>query len=87
MLGKIEGIRRREQQRMRWLDGIADLMDMNLSKLQDLEKGREACPWCAVQESVTKLNDLTTTLVSGWGGRGSRVLSRPLYQQHVLDQV
>ena len=63
---------------MRWLDGIADLMDMNLSKLQDLEKGREACPWCAVQESVTKLNDLTTTLMSGWGGHLSDLFSLSL---------
>ena len=44
MLGKIEGRRRRGQQRMRWLDSITDLMDMNLSKLQEVVKDRGALP-------------------------------------------
>ena len=42
MLGKIEGRRRREKQRIRWMDGITDSMDMNLSKLQEMVKDREA---------------------------------------------
>ena len=70
MLGKIEGKKSRGQQRMTWLDGTIDSMDINLSKLWEIVKDRES--WCAAVHGATKswtlFRDGTTTTIDEYGG-------------------
>ena len=81
MLGKIEGRRRRKQQRMRWLDGITDSMDVGMGELRELVMDREA--WCAAVHGVTK----SQTQLSDWTELNPDVHGSTIYNSQDLEAM
>ena len=84
MLGKIEGRRRREWHRMRWLYSFTDSMDLNLSKLQEIVKDREA--WSAAVHGIAEL-DMTEQMNNNNHSRGNKLRCTPVFIMALLGRV